>query len=248
MGKASKEPEFDRTSWMVNSDVAQFLTLHQKEVLYMCMLGYTFMHGSKVFAAAPKEASFSYKLVSMILACTGGGILVPIFLNGIPVPLANDAYPIAILLSFAIHYYFPIVREVVKLSPIVNSCFIIMYEAVRAKVVLTFTVAASAAIAPSTFSFPLFGPIMCGTIAGCGGAFLPMSKGLSPIENGMQYPMITAFIGATLAHLFLSTELSEGVTNAKAKVHFHLVLFFGAIGLINGLDLKAKQVVKTKTE
>lgn len=120
MGKASKEPEFDRTSWMVNSDVAQFLTLHQKEVLYMCMLGYTFMHGSKVFAAAPKAASFSYKLVSMILACTGGGILVPIFLNGIPVPLANDAYPIAILLSFAIHYYFPIVREVVKLSPIVN--------------------------------------------------------------------------------------------------------------------------------
>ncbi len=71
----------------------------------------------KIFKAAPKTAPVSYKLVSMILACTGGGILVPIFLNGIPVPLANDAYPIAILTSFAIHYYFPIIGEVIDLSP-----------------------------------------------------------------------------------------------------------------------------------
>ena len=54
----------------------------------------------------------------------------------------------------------------------------------------------------------------------------------------MKRELFTAFIGATLAHLFLSTELSEGVTNAKAKVHFHLVLFFGAIGLINGLAVR----------
>ena len=37
----------------------------------MCMIGYTLLNGSKVFAAAPKGASVSYKLVSMILACTG---------------------------------------------------------------------------------------------------------------------------------------------------------------------------------
>ena len=42
--------------------------------------------------------------------------MVPIFINGIPVPLANDAYPIAIITSFAIHHYFPILREVMKLS------------------------------------------------------------------------------------------------------------------------------------
>ena len=73
-----------------------------------------------MFAAAPKTASFSYKLVSMLLACTGGGILVPLFINTIPVPLANDAYPIAILTSFAIHYYFPIVWEVITLVPMVK--------------------------------------------------------------------------------------------------------------------------------
>ena len=114
----------------------------------------------------------------------------------------------------------------------------------RAKVVLTFTVAGNAAIAPSLFSFALFGPIMCGTISGCGGAFLPMNKGLEPILNGMGYPMITACLGATLVHLFLNTSFSEGVVNAKAKAHLHLALFFIFVGLVNGLGLKAKKIKK----
>lgn len=54
----------------------------------------------------------------MLMACTGGGILVPIFINAIPVPLAQDAYPVAILISFLLHSYFPILREVVDLSPV----------------------------------------------------------------------------------------------------------------------------------
>lgn len=120
-----------------------------------------------------------------------------------------------------------------------QACIIVLYEAVRAKVVLTFTMASNAAIAPSVFSFPLFGPIMCGTIAGCGGAFLPLSKGLGPIADGAQSPMVTACVGATLVHLFLNTSLSEGVVEAKAKAHLHLVLFFIFVGLVNGLGLTA---------
>lgn len=73
-------------------------------------------------AAATQHVSASYKFVSMVFSCTGGGILVPLFINSLPVPLANDAYPIAIAISFAIHFYFPIIWEVVKLSPLVHVC------------------------------------------------------------------------------------------------------------------------------
>mmetsp|Transcript_16361 Transcript_16361/g.34379 ORF Transcript_16361/g.34379 Transcript_16361/m.34379 type:complete len:250 (+) Transcript_16361:160-909(+) len=248
MGRGRKEvvaEPVDPTAWMLNNDVAEFILLHQKEVLYMCMLGYTFLHGMKIFKAAPKTAPVSYKLISMILACTGGGILVPIFLNGIPVPLANDAYPIAILTSFAIHHYFPIIGEVVDLSPWVKACIIVFYECVRAKVVLTFTIAANSSIASSLFSFPLFGPIMCGTVAGCGGAFLPLNKGLDPISTtGMQPPMMTACMGATMLHLFLNTSMSEGIIDAKEKAHLHLALFFIATGIVSGLNLGAIKVMK----
>lgn len=126
---------------------------------------------------------------------------------------------------------------------------VVFYEVVRAKVVVTFTVASATAISPSVFSFPVFGPIMCGTVAGCGGAFLPLSKGLDPLANGMQTPMITAFIGATIVHLFLSTSLSEGVVNAISKAHLHLSLFFIFVGLVTSLGLGARrESAKTKEE
>ena len=42
--------------------------------------------------------------------------MVPIFINSIPIPLSQDAYPLAILVSFLLHQYIPILREVMKLS------------------------------------------------------------------------------------------------------------------------------------
>lgn len=124
-----------------------------------------------------------------------------------------------------------------------QACIIVLYEAIRAKVVFTFTLAANTAISPSLFSFPLFGPIMCGTISGCGGAFLPMSKGLEPILKGLQSPMITACLGSSLVHLFLNC-FSEGVVNAKEKAQLHLALFFICVGVVDGLGLKAKAKIK----
>lgn len=167
----------------------------------------------------------------MILQCTGGGILVPIFLNAIPVPLAQDAYPVAILVSFLIHNYFPVMREVVHLSPVFKSAIIVLYETLRAYVVTKFTAAAGQAIAPSDFDFAVFGPIFCGTIAGCGGAFLPFNKGLDPIKDSLGQPMVSAAVAATFYHLFLSTSLSDGIKDADKKAHVMVAVFFIAYNL-----------------
>jgi hypothetical protein len=167
----------------------------------------------------------------MILQCTGGGILVPIFINAIPVPLSQDAYPLAILASFLIHNYFPIMREVLSLSPVFKTAIIVLYEAMRAAVVVKLTAAAGIAIPPSDFSFAVFGPIFCGTIAGCGGAFLPLNKGLDPIKSGMAQPMLSAAIAATCYHLFTHTSLSAGIKHADKKAHVFVAVFFIAYNL-----------------
>lgn len=101
-----------------------------------------------------------------------------------------------------------------------------MYETIRASVVVKWTAAAAAAIAPSEFSFPLFGPIFCGAIAGCGGVFLPFNKGLEPLMDGLAHNMISALVGATFYHLFLSTSLSDGVVSADKKAHLLVAEFF----------------------
>jgi uncharacterized membrane protein YeiH len=70
--------------------------------------------GCKLYDKLQDEGNIAraYKFVSLVLACTGGGTLVPIFLNSIPVALSTDAYAIAIVASFVLHEYFPILRGV----------------------------------------------------------------------------------------------------------------------------------------
>jgi hypothetical protein len=108
---------------------------------------------------------------------------------------------------------------------------VVLYETMRASVVFKLTTAAMTAIAPSEFSFPVFGPIFCGTIAGCGGAFLPLDKGLKPLDKGLAPNMATALVAATFLNFFLNTSLSEGVIDAKKKAHIVVALFFVSYGL-----------------
>lgn len=120
----------------------------------------------------------------------------------------------------------------------------VLYEVQRASVVVKFTLASSAKIAPSLFSFPIFGPIACGAIAGCGGAFFPLSKGLDPIKNGLQPPMMTALIAATCFHLYINTSVSEGCIDATKKAKVFVALFFIAVSMVNTLELTRKEEAK----
>ncbi len=115
-----------------------------------------------------------------------------------------------------------------------------LFEIQRANVVCTLTKLAAASISPSQFSFAVFGPIICGAVGGCGGAFFPLSQGLDPIYSGLTPPMKTALVAAACFHLFLSTSLSDGCIDAAKKAQFHVALFFVASGLVTAFDLQGK--------
>ena len=109
------------------------------------------------------------------------------------------------------------------------------------------TLASGAAIPASEFSFPLFGPIFCGTIAGCGGAFLPLNKGLDPLRGGLAPPMYSSFVGALFLHLFSnlsSVEKANQKGQVVVAIWFILYGFFSS-GVFNGI-LPAKNG-KTKS-
>lgn len=179
---------------------------------------------------ATKDVVFYLEFVASHSASRdfGGSQLVPLFINAIPVTLSTDAYPIAIMCSFLLHQYIPMLREIVSLSPVFKALCIILYETMRAFVVVKMTYAAGKAIPPSDFeSMAVFGPIMCGGIAGCGGAFLPFDKGLKAIESsGLQDNMLTALVAATFYNFFMHTSLSEGVVDAHKKAQLLVAVFF----------------------
>lgn len=199
-----------------------------------------------MFSSVSPSSSPAYKFVNMIFTSTGGGIMVPIFLNGLPVSISNDYYIFAILFSFFVHSLFPIVREVYKVSKIFQVVISVMFEVNRTFVVTKFTYLAASQLPASAFAFPLFGPIMCGAVSGCGGAFMPFNKGLEPMLNGLAPPMMTAFVASACFHIYLNTSLSEGCINAKEKARVHVALFFIAVSLIStfGVGSGSKSVKK----
>jgi len=243
---AQAEVMDDPTGWMLDNPFSEFVLINTIEIKIMCMIGYTFLTGCKVFGSLPSTASPSMKFVSLAMACTGGGILVPIFLNGIPVPLANDYYIMTILISFSLHHFFPVLRDVFKLSGFLKVPIIFLFETLRASVVVTLLTAAQSQIGPSAFSFALFGPIFCGAVAGCGGAFFPLNKGLEPLKAGLAAPMATAFVGSTFFHVFTSTRLSDDVHDARKKAHVHLTAFFLLVGLCNAFGIGT--IVKAQSD
>ena len=120
----------------------------------------------------------------------------------------------------------------------------------RAFVVCKLTLAAGANIPASEFDFAIFGPIFCGTVAGCGGAFLPLNKGLDPIkENGLAPPMFSAFIGALFFHLFVNLaadDIVDGVKKAKVAVATWFILYgYYTAGIFGAAHVK-KDTKKTK--
>lgn len=113
---------------------------------------------------------------------------------------------------------------------------ICQFEILRAFIMTKFASAGASQIPASSFSVPVFGPIFCGTLGGCGSAFWPLNKGLDPILKGLAPPMVSAFIAATGYHLFLNTTLSEGVIEPEKKAQVVVAVFFAFAGLANAFD------------
>lgn len=139
-------------------------------------------------------------------------------------------------------------REILSLSPVFKAAVIVMYETMRAFVVCKMTSSACQAIAPSDFeSMAVFGPIICGGIAGCGGAFLPFDKGLSAIETtGLQQNMTTALVAATFYNFFKNTSMSEGVIEPHKKAQVLVAVFFITHNLYSTFGPNLFQTVKTE--
>ena len=119
----------------------------------------------KAGGTAP-ETKRLHHFVTMVVAGYGGGCLCPILLGdgGAPAPLTNDTIPAMSLLAWVLFFRTSFFGWLYNLRP-VKLCAIVLESMFKAGLIVKMSAKAHAALGS------LAGPLVIGTVAGCGGAF-----------------------------------------------------------------------------
>lgn len=173
-------------------------------------------------------------MVTTAIAAFGGGFLAPMIVGHCPIPLREETFAWFVVFSWYITHYVPFVSakwgEIAK-SKAGWATLTILFGVFKTQQIVGAVELALKAIPREPleahsryFDTPIAGPIVCGFLGGCGGAFLPFEKGLRPLEEGKQWP-ISAALFATVIYYF-STRCA-GVDQTDAKLVICLLRILG---------------------
>ncbi|CAM9740811.1 unnamed protein product, partial [Chrysoparadoxa australica] len=170
----------------------------------------------KMEKASGKEIFWAQSLVMTFLVGFGGGILAPFLLGKPPVMLVNDLIvPVVFIAWFLVARAEPLVFAIMN-TPVVSQVIYVLGEVFRGNTLCGVVAAANKAIDHGKYyPIPVWGPIVLGTIAGCGGMFLPFDKGLAGIKGGAPWPLQSAFYCAFVYHLGVNDPNVTGFVSDK---------------------------------
>ena len=56
---------------------------------------------------------------------------------------------------------------------------------------------------------PIIGPLIAGTLGGCGGGFMPLNKGLDPLEKGTNWRIGSGLVNSLWLHLSMQNPATK---------------------------------------
>lgn len=160
-----------------------------------------------------------HSLALVVLTGFGGGIIVPLFIGKPSFIMTNDLIiPMCVLSWYSIHYLG--LYDVLNWKPIkvVWGLYLAIFRAHSAvdAVNLSLTVLKPGPYYP----VPLVGPVLCSTLIGCLGGFMPLDKGLLPISKSTSWVVQGAFMSAAFYHFMVKdTTGIIGVTMRNVFGH-----------------------------
>eukprot|EP01048_Picozoa_sp_COSAG05_P000981 COSAG05_NODE_31_length_28416_cov_170.150652_4_plen_304_part_00 len=168
----------------------------------LAMLGYCVFIASKVHVAMP-DAPAVQSGVATLLTAFGGGTIVPLLL-GVPVVWlrGGDLFLFHVVVAWAIvnlELLAPLKIQLLNRHPrrlLVN----LLFEMFRGAVIFALIAMARGAGVPGGVG--VLSLLVCGTLGGCGGIFMPFSKGLDALSEGAP-PLMTSAFCATASFLTL---------------------------------------------
>jgi len=183
-----------------------------------------------------KNFYWAKALVTMGIAAFAGGFLAPLTVGHVPSVLMEEAYFWALIFAWYVTLYAPGISE--PWSQVVKSdcgkiLFSVCFAIFKTNQIVGAIEVGAAAIGEETivpksryFLTPVAAPLLCGFFGGCGGAFLPMTKGLAPIEEGKNWNLKAAFFAVII--YYYSTRAC-GVDKLTAKMGICLFRMAGEI-------------------
>mmetsp|Transcript_87229 Transcript_87229/g.157117 ORF Transcript_87229/g.157117 Transcript_87229/m.157117 type:complete len:316 (+) Transcript_87229:91-1038(+) len=172
-------------------------------------------------------------LVVTGIAAFGGGFLSPMIVGHCPPPLREETFLWACVFSWYVTHYVPYVSASWKdlsRTRAMQLLLTVLFGIFKTQQIVGLIELAAKAIAEENlipqsryFSIPCAAPILCGFLGGCGGAFLPLTKGLLPIEQGKQWPVTASFV-ATVFYYVSTRHLGVDALNAKLGICLFRIL------------------------
>lgn len=170
----------------------------------IALVGYVFLLATKVRAmetARGKRFFWLNSIFRLLCLSFGGGTVVPIVLGMRPFPFANDAALTATLVVWWCVHYFPgdLVFKAYKQSTTLRCLVAFLFEVMRGNVILVWLTQAHNVIpAGKYYAVPVWGPILCGSLAGCFGGFL--HGGFGAVEKEVSWLVQSALYAAAYFH------------------------------------------------
>jgi len=193
-------------------------------MFYFCLAGFCAANGCAVLKATPK-INYFHGCALMVLTCFGGSTISAVMVGAPVVFVCNEALVSVCLTTWTVLYFLRFLVSLLTETLFGRLYLSVTYEIMRCHVLMNCTKQA-ATILPSALAVPaanrvaIIGPLIAGTLGGCGGGFMPLDKGLAPLSNGTNWRVASAAI--TSLWMFLSTQYPQakmaiGLTTDEAR-------------------------------
>jgi len=185
---------------------------------------------------AVKGVYWPVGLVACAAAAMGGGFLAPLLVGRSPVVFLEETLFWTLVAAWYFTYHVPAVSDFwAKLTATkpVSLLLLFVFGVFRThQQVACIEIGAQAASLedvgpkPRFFSEPYAALLMCGFLGGCGGMFIPFSKGLAPIQSGKNFPVTMAFYGTVF---YVATTRLLGWDKLTAKMTLAVIRVIGEL-------------------
>jgi len=163
---------------------------------YVFLTGFC-MANCRVILSSKPDITYTQGITLAVVTCYGGSTLAAILCGHPVVFLFNQALVPVACTVFSVMYMIPMPIIAVMNSGIGSILISTTYETMRCHVLM-----GSAAIAAKTLpafisdTYPVPGVacLVCGILGGCGGAFLPFDKGVTPLDKGYNWRVASAVL------------------------------------------------------